>query len=372
MMQHIRNIFHLGVKELIELGRDGVMLVLILYTFTAGVYITAKGTPDAVQRGSIAIVDEDQTQLSQRIFDAFLPPMFLPAQKIRLEEVDPGMDRADYTFVLVIPSQFQHDVLTGKQPEIQLNVDATQMSMAFVGTGYIQQIVLSEIQNFVSQNGGDSDEPAKLVLRNRFNENLTASWFGGVNQMINYITMLAIVLIGAALIREREQGTLEHLLVMPVVPFEIMCAKIWSMLVVVLAASAMSVVIVMEGFLKMPIEGSLLLYFCGVALHLFAVISMGFALACVAQNMPQMGMLLLLVLMPMNMLSGGVTPMESMPQWAQIIMQAAPTTHFVSFSQQVLFRGAGLEVVWKPYLAIFIIGCVLFGFSLFKFKKSAT
>ena len=211
---------------------------------------------------------------------------------------------------------------------------------------------------------------ANFVVRNCFNPNLTQSWFTSVVSLVNNVTMLAIILTGAALIRERENGTLEHLLVMPVTPFEIMMSKIWSMLLVVLAATAGSVYFVVEMFLKIPIEGSIPLFLSGVALHLFAVTSLGIFLACLARNMPQLGMLLILVFLPMQMLSGGNTPRESMPVWIQYIMLAAPTTHFVSFSQAILFRGAGIEVVWKPFLMLFIIGSILFLISLRSFRKS--
>ncbi len=372
MMQHIKNIFYLGVKELIELFKDPLMVILIVYSFTLGVYVASKGMPDSIQNGAIAIVDEDGTQLSKRISDAFVPPMFRMPEKITRQEIDPAMDQGIYTFVLVIPSSFEKDLIGGRQPEIQLNVDATRMSQAFIGTGYIQQIIQKETGAFLQSDRGASSDPARLVIRNRFNPNLTVSWFSAINQLVNNITMLAIILTGAALIRERERGTLEHLLVMPVTPFEIMCAKIWSMMLIVLAASAVSVVIVIRGMLGVPVAGSVPLFILGVALHLFAATSLGIFLACVAQNMPQLGMLLILVLLPMNMLSGGMTPQESMPEIVRIIMSAAPTTHFVKFSEAILFRGAGFEVVWKPFLALAVIGGLLFWYSLTRFRKTAT
>ncbi|MBP5182816.1 MAG: ABC transporter permease, partial [Lentisphaeria bacterium] len=211
---------------------------------------------------------------------------------------------------------------------------------------------------------------AQTVLRNRFNPNLSEPWFDSVMQLVNNVTMLAIILTGAALIKERENGTLEHLLVMPVNAFEIMVSKIWSMLLVVLISTAFSVIFVVHLYLEVPIEGSLLLFLFGVALHLFAATSLGIFLACIAQNMPQLGMLLILILLPLQMLSGTVTPMESMPQWVQTIMQAAPTTHFVDFSQSILYRGAGLEVVWLPFLKLIIIGAILFAVSLARFRRS--
>ena len=369
-MYTLKNIFRLGVKELQGLFRDYLLIGLIVYSFSVGVYVSYQATPDSLTHATIAIVDEDNSQLSKRISDAFFPPMFLPPRSISRPEIDPAMDQGIYTFVLVIPPSFQKNVLAGRDPELQLNVDATRMSQAFTGAGYIQQIAMREIKTFVKKDISTDSSPARLVIRNRFNQNLTQGWFGSVMQMVNNITMLAIILTGAALIRERESGTLEHLLVLPVTPFEIIVSKIWSMLVVVLAASALSLLLVINGALNIPIKGSVLLFLCGVAFHLFAVTSLGIFLACIARNMPQLGMLLILVYLPLQMLSGSNTPQESMPLWVQRIMTVAPTTHFVEFSQAILFRGAGLDVVWKQFLMLLAIGSALFLYSLARFRKS--
>ena len=204
----------------------------------------------------------------------------------------------------------------------------------------------------------------------RFNPALDKAWFGGLMEIINSVTMLSIILTGAALIREREHGTIEHLLVMPVTPAEIMLAKVWSMALVVLVAAALSLVCVVQGALHVPIEGSVALFLAGAALHLFATTSMGIFMATVARNMPQFGMLLILVLLPLQMLSGGMTPYESMPDLIQNLMLAAPTTHFVELGQAILYRGAGIETVWKPFLFLGVIGSVLFALSLTRFRKT--
>lgn len=370
ILPKLRNIFFLGCKEIRGLARDPLMMGLILYTFTIAIYVAATATPDSLSNAAIAIVDEDDSQLSKRLADSFFPPMFLFPDRLVLPEVDPAMDRGDYTFVLVIPPRFQQDVLAGMQPEIQLNVDATRMSQAFTGSGYIQQIVLTEIRKFIDANSKSAISPAQIVVRNRFNPNLTRSWFGAVVELINNITMLSIILTGAALIREREHGTLEHLLVMPVTPFEIMVSKVWSMGMIVMIATAVSLFFVIQGFMQVPVTGSIALFMLGTALHLFATTSMGIFLASAARNMPQFGMLLILVLLPMQMLSGGITPRESMPVAVQWFMQLAPTTHFVEFSQAILYRGAGMEVVWMPFMLLAIIGLVLFLISLALFRKT--
>jgi ABC-2 type transport system permease protein len=172
------------------------------------------------------------------------------------------------------------------------------------------------------------------------------------------------------LIRERERGTVEHLLVMPVTPFEIMTSKVWSMGLVVLVTSAVSLTVVVQGVLSVPVQGSVALFLCGTALHLFATTSLGMFLATFARTMPQFALLMILVLLPLQMLSGGMTPRESMPEVVQQIMLGAPTTHFVMLAQGILFRGAGLTVVWPQFLALAVIGTVLFGVALARFRKT--
>ena len=370
MPRHTANIFRLGVKELWSLARDPMMLVLIFVSFTLMIYTAATAVPESLHNAAIAVVDEDASPLSARITSAFYPPHFTRPEMVTSAEADAGMDAGRYTFAVNIPPNFQRDVLAGKPAEIQLNVDATRMSQAFTGSSYIQQIITDEINEFVKRYRKPTELPVDLAVRMRFNPNLTQAWFGSLMEIINNVTMLSIILTGAALIREREHGTIEHLLVMPVTPTEIMLAKVWSMGLVVLVSAGLSLTFVVRGLLQVPVEGSVALFLSGVALHLFATTSMGIFMATLARSMPQFGMLLVLVLLPLQMLSGGTTPRESMPDFVQNIMLAAPTTHFVELGQAILFRGAGLSVVWQPFLALALIGSVLFAFSLTRFRKT--
>ncbi|MCO5120966.1 MAG: ABC transporter permease [Burkholderiaceae bacterium] len=370
MRQFLSNTWRLGIKELWSLWRDPTMLVLIVYVFTVGVYTSATAMPETLNNAPIAIVDEDRSPLSQRIASALYPPHFTPPLMIEWPQMDRGMDEGLYTFVMVIPRNFQRDLLAGRSPSIQLNVDATRMSQAFVGSGYVQQIVMGEISEFAQRHRASAVAPVDLALRARFNAALEPSWFGSLVQVVNYIAMLSIILTGAALIREREHGTVEHLLVMPVTPAEIMLAKIWSMGAVVLLAAWVSITFVVQAVLKVPVAGSLPLFFAGSALCLFATTSMGIFMATVARNMPQFGMLMMLTIMPLQMLSGGNTPRESMPDLVQNIMLVAPTTHYVQLGQAILFRGAGLDVVWPQFLALSLIGAVLFVLSLWRFRRT--
>ncbi|KAB2659394.1 ABC transporter permease [Brucella tritici] len=364
----ISNIFQLGVKELRGLARDPMLLILIVYAFTLAIYTASKAMPETLNNAAIAIVDEDQSPVSSRITTAFYPSYFVPPKLISSYEMDARMDEGLDTFALNIPPNFQRDLLAGRSPTIQLNVDATRMSQAFTGGGYVQSIVSSEVSEFLNRYRGSAQTPVELNLRARFNQDLNKGWFGAINNVISSVTMLSIILTGAALIREREHGTIEHLLVMPVTPVEIMVSKIWSMGLVVLVASAFALVFVVQGLLAVPIYGSVSLFLVGAALQLFATTSLGIFLATAAGSMPQFGMLLMLVLLPLQVLSGGTTPRESMPEIIQTIMLAAPNTHFVILAQSILFRGAGLGVVWPQFLALIVIGSVLFYFALQRFR----
>ena len=366
----IENIYNLGVKELWSLIRDPILLILIAFTFTASVYTAATAVPDGLQNASIAVIDEDRSTLSERIQGAFYPPQFTSPDEITLSEMDSGLDRGEYTFALNIPPSFQQDLLGNRQPTMQLNIDATRMTQGFTGNMIINQIINAEVREYLKRERIDADLPVNIVERMRFNPNLTASWFGAINEVINLVTMLSIILTGAAVIRERERGTIEHLLVMPLTPFEIMLSKVWAMGLVVLIASSLSLIFVVQGALDVPIEGSILLFIFGAALNLFATTSIGIYLATIARNMPQFGMLLLLVLVPLQMLSGGMTPRESMPELIQNIMLLAPTTHFIELGKAILFRGAGLTIVWPSMLYLILIGVAFFYFANRRFKNT--
>lgn len=369
-MRTLKNIIYLGMKELRSLMRDKAMLALIVFAFTVSIYSSATVTSGSLHLAPIAIADQDRSQLSERIINSFYEPYFLAPADIDISQMDGLMDSGTYTFTMDIPPNFQRDVLAGHRPAIQLNVDATRMSQAFLGNSYIQNIVTGEVNTFLAKNRQNSVLPVDLDIRARFNPNLNQMWFGSVMAIINNITMLSIVLTGAALIREREHGTIEHLLVMPVTPFEIMMSKVWSMGLVVLLASLGSLLLIVRFLLQVPIEGSITLFMCGVALSLFATTSIGIFMGTLARSMPQFGLLMIMVLLPLNMLSGGMTSRESMPQFVQDIMQTMPTTHFVSLAQAILYRGADFLIVWPQFIYLIIIGGAFFGAALLRFRKT--
>jgi ABC-2 type transport system permease protein len=368
-MRALANIFWLGTKELRSFMRDYVLLGLVIYSFTLAVIAQAQSSSQEVHNASIAIADEDRSELSRRIAKAFLPPYFQTPQPITERDIVPSMDAGRYTFVLDIPPNFERYVLGGRQPAIQLNVDATAMVQAGLGADYAQQIITTEIANFLSRAEGGPAAPVNLVVRIAFNPNVETAWFTSIMGIINNVTMLAIILAGAALVREREHGTMDHLLVMPLTPLEIAMSKIWANGLVIVVAVGLSLFFVVRGLLHIPIAGSVPLFLFGTVIYLFFAASVGLLLGTIARSMPQLGLLYLLVYLPLAMLSGSNTPLESMPQWLGTITQVSPTVHFVSFAQAILYRGAGFPVVWPQFLATGLIGSLVLGLALLRFRK---
>jgi ABC-2 type transport system permease protein len=371
MWRFVSNVFHLGRKELISLRHDLVMVVLIVYGFTGMVYIPAVGTVIEVRNATVAVVDEDRSTLSHRLADALPRPWFKPPVRLTPADIDGAMDAGRFTFVIDIPPRFQADILAGRRPYLQINVDATHMSQAGVGSGYLQEVFRTEIERWLETHDiSRPDDPVDAVIRVRYNPNLYSHWFLGVMMMINVITLLAVVLSGAALIREREHGTLEHLLVMPLGPAEIMLAKVWSNAVIVVVAATLCLILVIGGLLETPLRGSLPLFILGTLLYVFAVTAIGIFLATVARSMPQLGLLSIPVVFPMVVLSGNTTPFDSMPPAIQTIMQASPSTHVVEVAQAIIYRGGGLEVVWPQLLVVAGIGGVFFLGALARLRRS--
>jgi ABC-2 type transport system permease protein len=370
-MHKIGNIYWLGIKELRSFLHDFVLLGLVIYAFSLAVISQAQSNSQELHNASIGIVDEDHSELSRRIGRAFLPPYFQLPQSIAERDIVSLMNSGRYTFVVDIPPNFQRDVLGERKPAIQINVDATAMVQAGLGSGYAQQIITTEIMNFLSHSEGVALSPVNLDVRIAFNPNVTTAWFTSVMGIINNVTMLAIILAGAAIVREREHGTMDHLLVMPLTPFEIAMSKVWANGLVITVAVGLSLYIVVRTILGIPIAGSIPLFMIGVAIYLFFATAIGIFLGTIARSMPQLGLLYMLVYMPMNMLSGSNTPLESMPPWLATVMQASPSTHFVSFAQSILYRGAGIDVVWPQFLAVALIGGLFFGLAVLRFRSVA-
>jgi len=364
-------IFWLATKELRSFSHDTVLILFVIYVFSIGVISQAQSDVQELNNASIAVADEDNSPLSRRITHAFHPPMFLTPQPIAVSDIVKAMNAGRFTFVIDIPPHFERDVLAGLAPDLQVDVDATAMIQAGLGSAYSAMIINAEIAAYLSRSDSITPAPIDLIARIAFNPNVTSAWFSGVMAIINNVTMLAIILAGAAVIREREHGTMDHLLAMPLSPFQIAMSKILANGLIITIAVAASLYLVVKFVLGVPIAGSIPLFMLGVVLYLFFATAIGIFLGTVTNSMPQLGLLFMLVFLPMNMLSGSNTPLESMPIWLGQVMQFSPSTHFVSFAQAILYRGAGFSLVWPQFFAVGMVAGLFLGLALWRFRSVA-
>lgn len=371
-MGALSKIFWLGTKEVRSLLRDTVMIALIIWAFGPGLLTRATGHAESVNNASVAFVDEDHSALSRSLMDALTPPYFQTPVAIEPYELDRAIDQSRYTFVVAIPPNFESDIRRGLQPEIQLNVDATAVIQAATGSSYIQEMLTQQVAIFAQRSDPISVSAVDLITRRAFNPNGVQAWFESVVALLDQISILTIALTGAALLREREHGTIEHLLVMPLTSFEIATSKVLASGLVIMAAFAISMAVVVEYAIGVPIAGSRALLFLGTFVYLFSAAAVGIFLGTVARTMAQFALLMLLTIMPMMMLSGGMTPIESQPAWLQPITQLLPSRHYMAFSQAIVFRGAGFEAVRDEFLAMAGLGVAFFGLSLILFRRSIT
>lgn len=370
------NVWRLGIKELYGLAADPALLFIIVFVFTAAIYSIGE-IKFEVENAPIGVVDEDQSELSRRIAGALLPPYFKAAVEIGKDEIDREMASGHLLFVIEIPPKFEHDVLADRLPTVQINVDATALTQAGNGAAYLQNIIAQEALSYAGRregmqpiNEGIVAQPINLVIRTRFNPNVHTQWFNSIMAIINHITLLVIVLVGAALLREREHGTVEHLLVMPVRPAEIMTAKIWANGLVTVSAATASLWFVVHEIIGVPLAGSLSLFVAGTTIYEISMGALAILLATFTASMAQYGLLIIPVVTVLNLMSGATTPMESMPLGWQYAMQFTPTPHFVAFAQAVLYRGVGLAIVWPELGALACFTVAFFGISLMRFRKA--
>lgn len=367
-MRSIKNIFYLAHKEIRSLLTDSILMALIVFMFTVTIVAAAQVDP-GVKNAAVAVVDGDHSALSYRLRDAVREPLFQPPQEVAAEAVNRAMDKGEYIFALEIPPNFERDALMGRSPALLLQVDATAMSQAGLGAAYLTRILERETAAWASQQSAEQWLPVQPVIRSHFNANGEGSHYGPPMELGNMVLVLALLLVGAAIIREREHGTIEHLLVMPVNAAEIMLAKVLANSAVILLVTLLSMWAVVQGVIGVPIHGSIMLYGLGVAVYLFSIAALAVMLATVAPSMAQFGLLMIPLYMVLLLFSGMASPRNNMPVAAQWLSEYWPSTQFVRFAQSVLFRNAGWDTVWPQLLAMALAGLLFLVLALMRFRK---
>ena len=364
------------VKELLQLFRDFILIFFLIYAFTADIYIAGEGVTLQLNKASTVFHDNDRSFASRELIGRFQEPHFSlkgeishPSEGLRLLDKDQAM------IVLDIPPRFQESLLEGKSTSVQFQVDATNSVLGFLAASYGEQIVgkygleagLKRLGMSIS--GTETVPMIKDDHRVWFNPNQNDAWFMSITELLNVITVFAVLLPAAAMVREKERGTVEQLLVSPLTPFQIMLPKMLAMTVVIITGTALSLFSIMQPVFRVPTEGSLVLFFVVTALYIFTTSGLGLYAATIARNLAQVGMLTVLIVAPMIFLSGAWTPPEAMAPWMRFIMYISPLHYYIDSCLGILLKGAGLNLLWDSILVMTLLGAVALGLGIWRFRR---
>lgn len=363
-------------KELLQLLRDIPIVLLLVYSFTAGVYLTGNGIRSQLQNARLLVLDGDHSFSSRELIHKFQAPFFnLEGEIAEPREGLRALDHGNAMAVLEIPPRFHEQLATGEPTAVQLLVDTTSAPQGLSAASYAARIVGRFGQESAQTRLGGTEESSQhlpvVVSDHRvwYNPEQDDAWFESISMLLRQITLFAILLPAAAMVREKERGTVEQLLVSPLTPFQIMLPKLLAMTVVILCATAVSLFGVARPAFGVPVNGSVALFFGLTVLFVFTTACMGLAAATLTRNLAQVGLMALLVVAPMFLLSGLVAPIEAMPAWARHLMFLSPLRYFIEITHGILFKGVGLSVLWDLVLAMALLGVGLFGFSLWRFRR---
>jgi ABC-2 type transport system permease protein len=363
-------------KEVLQFLRDPILMLILVYAFILGVRNAGTSVSMQIEHAPIAFIDNDRSQASRELIYSFQEPWFANRGVISgAREGQRLLDSGKVMAVLDIPPQFEQNLLQGDAESVQLQLDTSNSSIAEIVEGYVTSVVAPIAQSYGLRSLGIAPSSSNLppgindVHRIWFNPNVLDSWFQSVCQLIQVITMLALLLPAAAMVREKERGTIEQLTVSPLSPLQIILPKVISMTIAIIIGCCLSLFIVIGPMFHVPMKGSLLLFFVITAIYVFSMTGIGVFIASISRNLAQVGLLSIMLMTPMIYLSGKFTPPEAMPGALLAVMYIQPTYYYLNIVFGILLKGAGLQILWQQILIMTTLGAVIFIAAMRQFKK---
>ena len=353
-------------KEFIQMWRDKMLLFILVWSFTVSPFIASNGMSMEINHHPYVVYDQSQSQSSRELLSRFQEPYFrlLDVVYSNREVVD-YLDSGKASMVIIIPPDFERKLSSDSPAAFQVISDGTISLSATVAVMYVAQISGNYTLDLIEQRGfgtltRQSIPHVNIETRTEYNPNRTNAWFSGLVDFISKITMVSLLLTAAAVVREKEYGTIEQLMVTPARSFEIFLSKIIPNIFLIVPLSVVGLVGVMKGFYGLPIAGNIFLFYLVLVLYIFVMSSLGIQIALLAKNLPQAIMMMMFLLMPMIFLSGTFTPTEAMQPWMRWTGMLIPMHYFVDFTFDVLLKGNSLYYVWPSILGLVVLGTGLF------------
>ncbi len=357
-------------KELRTFLRDPALVFVVMFAFVVHPYQSGAELGAGLANYPLAVYDQDGSQASAAFVQMLRPPYFALRAYVREEqEVEPLLDRGEVSMVVVIPDGFARKLHRGPAAPVQVISDGTYTLTAQRAGAY----VAAHAQAFVQEQRHARSRSAPLPVvdarvRVRYNPTLAPEWPQSLDMLLMAVTLISLLLPAAFMVREREQGTIEQLLVSPLRPWEITAAKIIPMILLVLVVTLASLGVLVRAF-ALPVRGSLLLFLLGTALAVFSMSGISLIIATVARTLPSALLLAFMLVIPIQFLSGGFTPVEAMPAWQYYLTLLSPQRYYLNIGYSILFKGASFGTLWRDFAGLALVGGALFVVGARRFQR---
>jgi ABC-2 type transport system permease protein len=363
------------VKEFIQVLRDPRMKALIFIMPVIQLIMFGYAVTTDVDHIKTAVCDLDKSPQSRALIERFTASGYFTVvdRTDRPERLGELLDRGKATIGIQINRGFADDLRSGRQAAIQTIIDGTDSNTGTVAMDYAQRIT----QEFskaraapieLTQLAQAQTNPIELRSRAWFNPDLKSRYYNVPGVIAVVVLLISLLLTAMAIVREREIGTMEQLMVTPIRSFELILGKTLPFVLIsfidVLVVTAIGV-----SWFHVPIQGSLGLLLFGAGLYLMSTIGIGLFISTISQTQQQALMSSFFFYLPAVLLSGFMFPISNMPEPAQWLTYLNPLRYFLVIIRDIFLKGSGLEILWPQFAALAVLGTALLLISSLRFKK---
>ncbi|MGA1862227.1 ABC transporter permease [Deferribacter thermophilus] len=359
---------YLVKKELLLFLRNKGLLIFVIYLFTGDIYIAANGIDLSLKHAKFYTLDYDMSYESRELISKMVPPWYnFQGYITDSKQIESYLMKDKAVGILVIPENFNENIKKNKL-DLALYLNGADASTGYLFAGYTTGIItdyyLEKVKNYKNQ-------IAKIDLRSRvlYNPNTKSKYFLALSELFSVITLLVLILPAASIIREKDEGNIEMILISPLSIRKLIAAKLLAMTIIILLGTTVSINLIIKTALHIPVRGNQALFLLLTIGYIFTTMGLSLFIASISSNMLQVSQLAILFLLPILFLSGSWTPYESMPLIFQKLTYLSPLKYYLDAGYAVIIKGLGLNFVWFYIIMMFLMGLPLFIIGTFFINK---
>ena len=343
-------------KELSVFLRSYGLLFVVVFFFLVEVYAAGNGITLDARNIRVGVVDETSGVVSAKITDRLHAPQFQPPRRYASQaQLMQAIRNKEVIIGLLFDPDFERDLLAKRPAKLNILLDATATTQSFMALSYLQNIVLQfETVQL----------PLEVAVHKLYNPNGENRWFMSLTEMLAVATMLSIILTAVIFVKEKEHGTWDIMLLMPVDPKVMILAKTLSQVIIVTTGIMLSTGFILFGVFDVPMNGSFAAFFLLSLLYAFTNAGIGLFIASVSKNTVEIAQKSVVIVLPMIFLSGSWTPIFAMHPFFQYLSVVSPLRYYIEGSINLFFRGTPTVELWPQFLGLALLAVVLYGFGI--------